>query len=582
MTGEPMQIVQGLGASAGIAIGRAVCLRTRARDVYRFPIAEDKIDAEVERLHQAVERASQELQRVRRRDFEGVKEDLSGIFEAHLLLLRDATFLGRVEGRIRDEHVNAEWAVERSTEELAQQFQKIENEYLRERGQDLLDVGGTLLRMLQGISHHELSELEDDVIIVADDLPPAEAVRLGREQVVGFALEGGGRTSHTAIIARSLQVPAVTGLEKVTLAVTDEDPVIVDGSEGKVILHPTAEALEDYRGRQRRLEAEKEQSLATRDLPATTADGTAVALMANIDLPEEIDEAVSFGAAGVGLYRSEFLYIERSPELPTEEEHIALYRRLAEAMAPHPVIIRTYDLGGRKLAREMMDTREANPVLGLRGIRLTMARPEIFRTQLRALYRAGVHGEISMMLPLVSTLEEIRRFKEFAREIQAELAAEGLEYRRDLPLGVMIEVPSAALISDLLAPEVDFFSIGTNDLIQYSLAVDRNNDQVAGLYQPLHPGLLRMLGSIVGNARAHGIQVGICGEMASDPRLAPILLGLGLRRLSMSPRQVPAVKAAVRSVSIEEVESLTTECLGLSTAAEIETRVDRFLSGRTL
>jgi phosphotransferase system enzyme I (PtsI) len=301
--------------------------------------------------------------------------------------------------------------------------------------------------------------------------------------------------------------------------------------------------------------------------------------MANIDLLEEIEDVLRFGAAGIGLYRSEFLYIEKSPELPSEEEHLATYRRLAEAAAPYPAIIRTYDLGGRKLAREVMHTHEDNPVLGLRGIRLTMARPDVFRTQLRALFRAACHGEVWVMLPMISTLDEVRRFRRFAGDVMDELEREGVEFRRDVRLGVMIEVPAAALIADLLAREVDFFSIGTNDLIQYSLAVDRNNEHVADLYQPLHPAILRMLRLVIDAAEAAGIECGLCGEMAGDPRQALLLVGLGLRRLSMSPRVVPEIKTRVRASSLPDLERLAEECLGFATAAEVEHHLESALGG---
>jgi phosphotransferase system enzyme I (PtsI) len=308
----------------------------------------------------------------------------------------------------------------------------------------------------------------------------------------------------------------------------------------------------------------------TRDLEAVTRDGARVLLMANIDLPEEIAEAAALGCDGVGLYRSEFLYIEKSPDLPTEEDHLALYRRLVEAAAPHPAIVRTYDLGGRKLAREVMETHEDNPVLGLRGIRLTMARPKVFRTQLRGLFRAALYGDLWLMLPLVSSVDEVRRFRVFAAEVAAELERDGVPHRSDVKIGVMIEVPSAALTADILAREVDFFSLGTNDLAQYSLAVDRNNEHVVDLYQPVHPALLRMIRFVCDSAAAAGIAVSVCGEMASDSNYAKLLVGLGLRRLSMSPRLVPRIKTLLRSESVAELQELALRCLELRTADEIE------------
>ena len=571
--------VQGMGVSAGIAIGRAVSISTRVGEVFRIPIPEEDLEAEVERFHEAVRQARAELGKTRARASEKVGDELAAIFDAHVLLLADQGFLGRVVDRIRSKSVNAEWAVSKIAEEIDEQFAHIDDSYLRERSEDLSDVSRHVLRALQGISHHELSEIEDDLIIIADDLTPSDAVRLGRKRVVGFAIETGGRTSHTTIIARSLHLPAVVGLEGLSERITDAARVILDGDEGLLIVHPTPEVLLEYRRRKGELERKEESLLETRELTTVTRDGVRVHLMANIDLPEEVDEAVRFGAEGVGLYRSEFLYIEKSPEQPTEEEHYRLYRRIVETASPHPAIIRTYDLGGRKLAREMMDTREENPVLGLRGIRLTLARREVFRPQLRGLFRAALHGDLWIMLPMVSTLEEIREFRAYTAEVMSELERDGVPFRRDIKLGSMIEVPAAAMIADALATEVDFFSIGTNDLIQYSLAVDRNNEHVAHLYQPLHPAILRMLRFVVASAAQAGIEVSLCGEMAADPRFASVLVGLGLRRLSVSPRLVPKIKTWLRELDARHLAEVTLSCLDLRTAKEVDERIDRSLAG---
>ena len=581
MPSAEMQTVKGLGVADGIAIGRAVCLVTKVVDVYRFPIPEEQVEAEVDRLREAVRRTEQEIRRTQSGVGEELGKELAEIFEAHVLMLADRAFVERIVDRIRSEKANAEWVVHRTTEELIERFGRLDDPRLRERADDLRDVGRYLLRMLQGIAHHQLSDLEGDVVIVADDLTPSDAVRLGRQRVIGLAVETGGRTSHTTIIARSLNVPLVTGLKGVIERVTDEDPVIVDGERGLMILHPTPEVLREYEDRRDQLRRREGDLLATRTLPAVSLDGVEITLQANIDLPEEITEAARFGAQGVGLYRSEFLYIEMSPRLPSEEDHYQIYRALAEAAAPYPAIIRTYDLGGRKLAREVMDTREENPVLGLRGIRLTLARPNVFRTQLRGLFRAGLHGNVWIMLPLVSTVEEVRQFRVFAASVMAEMEADGVPFQRDIKIGAMLEVPSAAIISDLLAREVDFFSVGTNDLIQYSLAVDRNNEHVTDLYQPLHPALLRMLRFCATSARNRGIEIGVCGEMASDPRFVPLLLGLGLRRLSMGPRAIPAIKTLLRGLRVAELEELAIECLDLPTAADVEARLQEYLVAAT-
>lgn len=572
------QILQGLGVSPGVAIGRAVCLSIHHLEVYRIPIPAADVEAEVERLRDATQQTRIELEATRKRAHEQLGDGLAGIFEAQSMLLEDASFVNRVEERIRTEQVNAEWAVHKVSEEFLDRFENLESEHLRERGDDLRDVTRHLLRVLQGIAHHELSELGSDVIIVAHDLTPSEAVRLGRQHVVAFAIETGGPTSHTSIIARDLNIPLVTGLDGVTDLVTDDDPAIVDGTDGTVILHPLKGQLAEYAGRRKRQGEQEQRLLETGPLPCVSRDGVAVQLMANIDLPEELEDASRFGAAGLGLYRSEFLYIERAPELPTEDDHVSTYRRLLDSMSPHPVLIRTFDLGGRKLAREVMATDEENPVLGLRGIRLTLARPQIFKTQLRGLFRAGVGRNLWIMLPMVSARDEILAFRAFAAEVMAELEGEGIEFSRDFKLGIMIEVPAAAMISDILAQEVDFFSIGTNDLIQYSLAVDRNNEHVSYLYRPLHPAILRMIRFVLDCARDSGVEVSMCGEMAGDQRYTALLLGMGLRRLSVSPRSIPEIKNQIRGLEVSGLAEATERCLTMGSAAEVERCLDSYLA----
>ncbi len=567
-----MDTFHGIGSSEGIAIGAAVCVNTRIGDIYQIPLPEHDIEAEIERFQEAVDQTRRELGRLHDRVGDELGDELAGIFEAQALVLSDAMFLTGVQDHIRREHVNAEWALQETVAEIQARFDAIDARYLRERQEDLRHVCRYVVRSLRGIHLHQLSEVEGDVVIVADDLSPSDAVRLGRENVVGFVIEHGSPTSHTSIIARSLNLPAVLGIDGISRKLADQvDPsIVVDGTDGKVIVHPDTATIELYRGRLQEREREELVLLEATELPSVTLDGTKLRVMANVDLPEELSDVRRFGASGIGLYRSEFLYIEKSPELPTEEEHLEIYRKMIETAAPDPAIIRTYDLGGRKIARELMDTQEGNPALGLRGIRLTLARPEIFKTQLRALIRATVFGDLRIMLPLVTIPEEIRLFRNVADKIMDELEAEGEPFRRDFELGIMIEVPAAALISDILAREADFFSIGTNDLIQYALAVDRSNEHVADLYRPLHPGMLRMLKLIVKNAAAAGIDVGICGEMAADARMTAVLLGCGLRHLSVSPRRIPAIKRRVRELSIGKLEKIVETCSDMATAAEID------------
>jgi phosphoenolpyruvate-protein phosphotransferase (PTS system enzyme I) len=565
-----MQRMHGLGASEGIAVGRAVCIATREQDVYRFPLPEGQVELELARFRDAAARAIAEVEELGARVGSDLGPELAGIFEVHALLLRDRHFLERIEQRIGEEHVNAEWAVWETAAELSGRFATLAVGRERDHSEDMQDIARHLIRALHGVSHHELSEIGGNVIVIADDLTPSDAVRFGRQGVVGFAIESGGRTSHTTIIAHSLNIPLVTGLPGITRLAAHEDPVVIDGTAGVIVLHPTPEVIDEYQSRQREYDQHTLQLLATSELETCTRDGVAVQLMANIDLVEEVAEARRYGAQGIGLYRSEFLYIERTPEMPTEDDHYALYRRLVEEIAPHPVVIRTYDLGGRKLAREVMDTREENPVLGLRGIRLTLARPNVFRTQLRGLFRAGCHGDLQVLLPMVSTVEEVRAFRVFAAEVAGELARERVPFCEQFKLGVMIEVPSAALIADHLAAEVDFFAIGTNDLIQYSMAVDRNNEHVTHLYQPLHPALLRMLRFVIQQAGERGIPVSVCGEMAADPQAAAVLVGLGIRRLSVSPRRIPEIKTHLRELDAEMLHRHILRCTELPTAADVE------------
>ncbi len=567
-----METFQGIGASEGIAIGAAVCINTRIGDIYQIPLPENEIEAEIERFREAVEHTRGEIGRLRDRVGDELGDELAGIFDAQVLVLSDSSFLTGVQDHIRREHVNAEWALQETVTEIQARFDAIDDEHLRERREDLRHVCRYVVRSLRGIHLHHLSEVEGDVVIVADDLSPPDAVRLGRESVVGFVIEHGSPTSHTSIIARSLNLPAVLGVGGISQKLADQVDlsIVIDGTAGTVIVHPDDATIEAYRGRIEERQRQELVLLESSELPTVTLDGTRLQIMANVDLPEELEDVRRFGAAGIGLYRSEFLFIEKSPDLPTEEEHLALYRKMIEAAAPDPAIIRTYDLGGRKIAREVMETQEANPVLGLRGIRLTLARPDIFKPQLRALIRASAYGDPWIMLPMVTIPEEVREFRRVAGQIMDELEAEGLPFRRDFKLGIMIEVPAAALITDILAREVDFFSIGTNDLIQYALAVDRANEHVADLYRPLHPGMLRMLKLIVRNARAAGIEVGMCGEMAADARMTAVLLGCGLRRLSVSPRRIPAIKRRVRELSMEKLEGIVETCSNLATAAEVD------------
>ncbi len=566
------ETLQGAAAAPGVAIGPAVSLRGHGVQVLRVPIRERGLDREVERFGAAVRTVESELEATESRIAETYGSDLASIFHAHSVILRDSSFARRIDRTIREDRVNAEWAVQAVADDLGEKFAQVKSQHLRERGEDLRDVTRYLLRALAGRTSTPGfgKDFDRSVVVVSHELTPDEVLRLGRRGAVGFAIEVGGANSHTAIVARALDVPLVTGIVNITHRVADDDPVIVDGEEGRLTLHPTSGTLERYRSlRRRRRRKEESLTTAARKLPARSRDGVEVELLANVELPEECEDVRRFGAAGIGLYRSEFLYLERSPELPGEEEHLALIRGLLEGLAPLPVVVRTLDLGGGKVARGLGQQEEENPVLGLRGIRLTLARTDIFRSQLRALFRAAVFGNLRIMVPMVTALEEIRALRALCAEVCAELEAEGVEHRRDVEIGAMVEVPATVLIARQLAAEVDFLSIGTNDLIQYALAVDRTNEQVAGLYQPLHPAVLGMIRLVVEAGRRRRTPVALCGEMAASPECVPLLLGLGLRQLSVSPRNVPLTKEVVRTVDVGDAEELARRCVAASTAGEV-------------
>jgi len=561
---------KGVGVSPGIAIGRAIIIEKRIASVYRVPIGDSDVPGEVTRFMESLEKTRQELLELKQKVSRSMGDEFASIFEAHAMMVSDPSFGDKVIQKIESEQVNAEWALSEVQEEFEARFASFDDHYLRERTADVKDVAERVLKHLQGVAHHDLSEIAHDVIIIADDLTPSDTIHFNRRPVVGFATETGGRTSHTSIIAKSLFMPAVIGVPRLTKIVDNDEMVIVDGYEGTLLVNPTPAMVSEYRSRVSRHEEEESELLQNRELPAVTRDGRKISMQANIELVEELKDAIKFGAEGIGLYRSEFLYISKSPDLPTEEEHFDTYRQLAEATAPNWCVIRTFDLGGKKLAREVMGSKEDNPVLGLRALRLCMKHRDMFRTQLRALLRASAFGKMKIMFPLVSGVQELRQVKTLIREIRLELDAEGVAYNPDLQIGIMIEVPSAAVIADLLATESDFFAIGTNDLIQYSLAIDRSNENVSYLYEPLHPALLRLIKGVIDAGKKAGIPVSMCGEMASDPIYATVLLGLGLEIFSMNPSNIPAIKNVIRSLRYKDCRRIAEVALQKKTAQEIE------------
>ncbi len=565
-----MHRLTGVGASPGIAIGVAHVLASRV-EIHERRIAVLEVDAEIARFEQALRDTDEQLARIQAQLAATEGDDHQyRILEAHRLMLSDVHLVERARRMIRDEQTAAEWAVRKALDQIQAVFDKIEDPYFRDRKSDVALVGERLLRTLVGRREHASAEhAPKGCIAVAHELSPADAAQLGRADAAGFCTEGGGRTSHTAIVARALGLPYVVGVEGLGHQVWSGMTVVIDGFRGEVILDPDEEALRRYQARAAVHGARSQRLAAIRDLRAQTQDGSVVHLSANVEMLEEIPIAVDLGAESVGLFRTEFLYLERN-ELPTEEEQYAHAVAALHSAAGRPITFRTLDLGGDKLPPSVRIPLGTNPAMGLRSIRYSLKRTDVFRTQLRALYRAAAEGPTQILLPLISGVAELRAAKDLCAAVRDELRRQNVRYAEQVPLGVMVETPSAALITDLLAAECDFLSIGTNDLIQYALAADREDEHVGYLYHPLHPAILRALRQIVVGAERMGKPVAMCGDMAGDPMLAWVLIGLGLRNLSMAPRQIPVVKSIIRSTEIADAERLLAQALTMSTETEIE------------
>ncbi len=563
--------LRGIGVSAGIAIGRALVLEGPNVAIFRLDLPRGEADREVARLQRAVRRAWRQLRHLRDRVRSEAGEAYARVFEAQILILKDRSLHQETASLIRREDVNAEWAFHTVVGRYTQVFSQLGDQALKDRGTDIEDVEARVQAILTGSKRrHDLSELTDDVIVVSSSLSPSDAAGLNREHVIGLAIDGGGPTSHTAIIASALGIPAVAGLRDASSRVRTGDILALDGASGLLVLSPPDEETAAWRDRRTRQAQRELDLMMLRDQPAVTREGLRVRLQANVELLEEMLAARRFGAEGVGLYRSEFLYLHEAPGLPDEEAHYRAYRELAERALPHDVVIRTLDLGGEKYFSTILERRETNPVLGLRGIRLCLKREDLFRSQLRGILRAAAHGKVRVMFPMVSGLHELRRARAVFDDVRRELLAERVPCDPEVPLGIMIEVPAAALIVDRLAPEVDFFSIGTNDLIQYSLAIDRGNESVSYLYQPLHPAILGLIRGVVEAAARAGRRVSVCGEMAASPVSAVVLIGLGITELSMNPAAIPTVKQVIRALSAADARALVEEALRLDSAEEVE------------
>jgi len=565
-----MEKLMGVGASPGIAIGVAHVLADRV-EIHERRIAAEQVDPELRRFENALMETDAQLARIQAQiaEREGDEQQYR-ILEAHRLMLSDVHLVERARRMIKDDHSSADWAVRKALDQIQAVFERIEDPYFRDRKSDVALVGERLLRNLVGVGDTaSAEEAPKGSIAVAHELAPADVAQLGRAEAAGFCTEGGGRTSHTAIVARALGLPYVVGVEGLGRRAWSGMKVIIDGARGEVILDPDADALCRYEARAEMHRSRAQRLAAIRDVAAQTVDGTPIHLQANIEMLEEIPIAVELGAEAVGLFRTEFLYLERA-DLPSEDEQYAHAVAALKSVGGRTVTFRTLDLGGDKLPPSVRIPSGTNPAMGLRSIRYSLKREDVFRTQLRALYRAGAVGPMQILFPLISGVAELRAAKKLCAAVAAELEREGVPHARKIPLGVMIETPSAATIADLLANECDFLSIGTNDLIQYSLAADREDEHVGYLYHPLHPAILRALRQIVVAAERSGCPVAMCGDMAGDAMLAWVLIGLGLRNLSMAPRQIPVVKSIVRATRLSDAERLLAQALTMATETEIE------------
>ena len=561
--------LKGIPASPGVAIGRAFLLDSEDVAIPKQAIAPSAIPQEIVRFEEALAQTRKEIEGIQTKISRELGVEHAEIFNAHLMFLEDRALIDEVIHRLKNENLCVEYVFSEVLGKYVQAFSRVEDEYMRERASDVEDVGRRILRNLTGLKRRSLAELAQPVIVVAYDLSPSDTATMHRQHVIGFVTDIGGRTSHTAIMAKSLEIPAVVGLQMATERIRPDDWVIVDGSSGTVIVNPDPATLKHFEELKQKLETLDQALLKVKDLPAETPDGHRVKLSANIELPEEIPSVIAHGAEGIGLYRTEFFYLNRG-DLPTEEEQFEAYRHVAKAIAPHSVVIRTIDLGGDKFMSELRVPREMNPFLGWRAIRFCLARPDIFKVQLRAILRASVFGKIKLMYPMISGLEELRAANQILEEMKQELTAEGKAFDHELEVGAMIEVPSAALTIDLMAKEVKFFSIGTNDLIQYALAVDRVNEKIAYLYEPAHPAILRLVRQIIQVAHENGLWVSMCGEMAGEPALALILLGLGLDSFSTSAVNLPRIKQVIRSVPTFRAKEVAKEAFRLTTGKEVE------------
>ena len=565
-------VFKGIGVSPGIAMG-PVFLLPEPEEYHppEWPVRDEELEEEFSRFLRALSEAKQQIQDLHDRVSRQVGGDHAAILDVQLMIVSDEQIIEDIRNALFAKKNNVEAIFHQTLSHYLHILYGSGNQYLAERHADIKDVMTRVLNNLRGKKPADVCEISTPSVVIARDIPPSETARMEREKVLGFAIDAGGQSSHTAIMAKALGIPAVVGLHQITAAVREGDLVLLDGQQGTVTVHPAVETLERSRTELRRRKAYADGLAGLRSLPATTRDGRRITLSANIEFPAEVQMVVESGAEGVGLYRTEFIYMNRS-DLPSEEEQFEAYKAVVEGLSPHPTIIRTMDLGGDKFISHLDIPFEFNPFLGWRAIRFCLERRDIFEVQLRAILRAGAHGPLKLMYPLISCVSEVIQANAIVEEVKQQLRKEGLPHAEDFEIGAMIEVPSAAMTADIIAKEVDFFSIGTNDLIQYTMAVERVNDKIAHLYQPSHPAVLRFLKRIVDEGHRNNIWVGICGEMAADPAMVLLLLGMGIDEISVNPATVPRIKNLIRNVSYEDAAKIVEEVMEHTSAQTIEAR----------
>ncbi len=574
-----MKEFHGISASPGIVISKAFLYNEESISVPRYKVKEEDIEHEIIRYKQATQIAADELKELKRRITIEHSEDEARFLDTHILMLFDPMFTDQIYDKLRKDRNNIEWVIQNVVEDLIEKLNASPDLYLRERSMDINDISKRIINHLMFRERISLSDLSTEVILVTPDLLPSDTLLMNKRMVKGIIMDAGGRTSHTAILARSFGIPAVLGLRSITREVKNNDTVIIDGHRGKVILNPDEETKERYIRLQMESLKRESELINLNNLPSETQDGKKILLKANIEVFEELESVHAYNAEGIGLFRSEFLVMQPGQE-KDEDAQFSVYKKVLEGMKGAPVTIRTLDVGGDKLINEIAQKEEKNPLLGWRAIRFCLERTDIFKVQLRALLRASVYGQLRIMFPMISGIEELERAHAILDEVKLELKGEGIAYADHIPVGCMIEVPSAAMTSDILARKADFFSIGTNDLIQYTIAVDRGNEKITSMYEPFHPAVLRLIKMIVNNGHKEGIPVGMCGEMAGDPAATVILLGLGLDEFSMSAFSLPEIKRIIRSETIIEAEEFLGTIMEMRSFKEIDRYVREWMEDR--